>query len=266
MAGSVFETMVCGVDGTPASDVAVRQATSLADEGSKLVLVSVVDEASAAAATAPGGGVVLPPPTAELENEALGEAAEAVRKGRPGLSVETAVLEGPVLQTLLEALSDRQATVAVVGRHGHSRLAGLLLGSAMTKLLHDAPCAVLVAGSSGEDGPFPRSVVVGYDGSEQAAAAVRAAAEVAHRTGAALDALCARGGKEVDVDTLQASLTALAPGVSLTVEDDDPVDALVSAGADLVVVGSRGLHGMKSLGSVSERVAHKAHCSVLVVR
>ena len=105
MAGSVFETMVCGVDGTPASDVAVRQATSLADEGSKLVLVSVVDEASAAAATAPGGGVVLPPPTAELENEALGEAAEAVRKGRPGLSVETAVLEGPVLQTLLEALS-----------------------------------------------------------------------------------------------------------------------------------------------------------------
>ena len=70
----------------------------------------------------------------------------------------------------------------------------------------------------------------------------------------------------MDVDTLQASLTALAPGVSLTVEDDDPVDALVSAGADLVVVGSRGLHGMKSLGSVSERVAHKADCSVLVVR
>ena len=30
--------------------------------------------------------------------------------------------------------------------------------------------------------------------------------------------------------------------------------------------GSRGLHGVKALGSVSERVAHRAACSVLVVR
>jgi nucleotide-binding universal stress UspA family protein len=49
---------------------------------------------------------------------------------------------------------------------------------------------------------------------------------------------------------------------------DDPVRALVAAAADadLVVVGSRGLHGLKSLGSVSERVAHDARCSTLVVR
>jgi nucleotide-binding universal stress UspA family protein len=49
---------------------------------------------------------------------------------------------------------------------------------------------------------------------------------------------------------------------------DDPVKALVtaSADADLLVVGSRGLHGLKALGSVSERVAHQAHCSTLVVR
>ena len=39
-----------------------------------------------------------------------------------------------------------------------------------------------------------------------------------------------------------------------------------SAGADLIVLGSRGLHGLKSLGSVSERVAHRAPCSTLIVR
>jgi nucleotide-binding universal stress UspA family protein len=39
-----------------------------------------------------------------------------------------------------------------------------------------------------------------------------------------------------------------------------------SESADLVVVGSRGLRGLKSLGSVSERIAHRASCSVLVVR
>jgi nucleotide-binding universal stress UspA family protein len=36
--------------------------------------------------------------------------------------------------------------------------------------------------------------------------------------------------------------------------------------ADLIVVGSRGLRGLKALGSVSERIAHQASCSVLVVR
>ena len=40
----------------------------------------------------------------------------------------------------------------------------------------------------------------------------------------------------------------------------------VAIEADLLVVGSRGLHGMKALGSVSERVAHEAKCSVLIVR
>jgi nucleotide-binding universal stress UspA family protein len=33
-----------------------------------------------------------------------------------------------------------------------------------------------------------------------------------------------------------------------------------------VVVGSRGLHGFPALGSVGERVAHRARSSVLVVR
>jgi len=47
-----------------------------------------------------------------------------------------------------------------------------------------------------------------------------------------------------------------------------PVDELtvLSERADLVVVGSRGLKGLRALGSVSERVAHRAHSPVLVVR
>jgi nucleotide-binding universal stress UspA family protein len=41
---------------------------------------------------------------------------------------------------------------------------------------------------------------------------------------------------------------------------------LASQRCDLVVVGHRGLHGVGSLGSVSERVSHRADGSVLVVR
>jgi nucleotide-binding universal stress UspA family protein len=170
-----------------------------------------------------------------------------------------------VLPTLLRALADEKATLAVVGRHGHSRLAGLVLGSAMTTVLLDAPCSVLVAGADRVES-WPRSLVVGYDGSEQADEAVRVAAGVAGRTQAPLEAVCARGGKDGDLEALQARLTEIAPGTGLTVEDKEPVAALVDADADLVVVGHRGLHGMKALGSVSERVAHKANSSVLVVR
>jgi nucleotide-binding universal stress UspA family protein len=49
--------------------------------------------------------------------------------------------------------------------------------------------------------------------------------------------------------------------------DADPVAALLDQArlADLLVVGSLSLHGLRALGSVSERVAHGSSCSVLVV-
>ncbi len=54
--------------------------------------------------------------------------------------------------------------------------------------------------------------------------------------------------------------------------DSGAAEAVVAAaekiGADLIAVGTRGLTGIKHvlMGSVAERVAHTAHCSVLVVR
>ena len=49
---------------------------------------------------------------------------------------------------------------------------------------------------------------------------------------------------------------------------DEIVKAATRFRADLIVMGSRGLTGMKRmfLGSVSNRVTRHAHCSVLVVR
>jgi len=47
----------------------------------------------------------------------------------------------------------------------------------------------------------------------------------------------------------------------------DAIGVLVerSRTVDLVVVGSRGVRGLRAIGSVSERVAHQAHCTALVV-
>lgn len=49
---------------------------------------------------------------------------------------------------------------------------------------------------------------------------------------------------------------------------DEIVDAAKELGADMIVMGSRGWGGVRSvlLGSVSERVTHLAHCPVLIVR
>jgi nucleotide-binding universal stress UspA family protein len=49
-----------------------------------------------------------------------------------------------------------------------------------------------------------------------------------------------------------------------------PVPAICSCAewnrASLIVIGARGVTGVRALGSVSERVAHAAACSVLVAR
>jgi len=69
-------------------------------------------------------------------------------------------------------------------------------------------------------------------------------------------------GGEADVEAARR----IAPDVEEL--EGKPVDELtvLSERADLVVVGSRGLKGLRALGSVSERVAHRAHSPVLVVR
>ena len=112
--------------------------------------------------------------------------------------------------------------------------------------------------------PWPRSIVVGIDGSDGSLAAAAVAQDVAARTGSTVRLLVARGASPADVAT--EALTD--SGYDLAFSDEKPVPALLEAArdADLLVVGSRGLTGLRALGSVSERVAHHAPCSLLVVR
>ena len=60
--------------------------------------------------------------------------------------------------------------------------------------------------------------------------------------------------------------------VSSRLEEGQPADKIVKIakdeGVDVIVIGSRGLSGVKEwlLGSVSDRVADKADCPVLIVK
>jgi nucleotide-binding universal stress UspA family protein len=142
-----------------------------------------------------------------------------------------------------------------------------------------------------------RNVVVGTDGSETAAIAVRHAARLAGAFGARLTVVTAyTPGQGVDAQELEkapedirwrlrdaggaedlashAKDLAREAGVTdvrTRVAAGDPASALIDAAedtlADVIVVGSKGMTGASRfvLGSVPNKVSHHAPCDVLIV-
>jgi nucleotide-binding universal stress UspA family protein len=141
-------------------------------------------------------------------------------------------------------------------------MVGITLGSVATHLLHETACSVLVARAPSDRRRWPQTIVVGVDGSRSSEAAFEAATGLALRLGATVRAVAATKEPLVDLDAARE----LAPGLETI--DETAVHALhvLSEEADLIVVGSRALRGIRALGSVSERIGHEARCSVLVVR
>jgi nucleotide-binding universal stress UspA family protein len=128
-------------------------------------------------------------------------------------------------------------------------------------------------------------IVVGIDGSRGGDRALEWAAAEAARSGAVLEGhACYDPGyvfisrEEVQMSLKRAIETAgihvaeIAPGVTfegVTHEGPAAKDLIdVSKGADLLVVGSRGLGGFSGLflGSVSQQCALHAHCPIVIVR
>jgi nucleotide-binding universal stress UspA family protein len=143
-----------------------------------------------------------------------------------------------------------------------------------------------------------KRIVVGTDGSDTASLAVRHAIELAKATGASLDVVSAfepatsplspeekaevpgdvqyevSGREEVNTILERAAAGAEKAGVDAATHarEGDPADALLDVaeetGADLLVVGNKGMTGAKRflLGSVPNKVSHHAPCSVFIVR
>ena len=231
---TLFERVLAGADGSEAGLEATLQAARLVAPGGSLEVFTAVYLAEATRT-----GLSAPRVAAQLEHEAAEANREALALAGSGASGR--IVNGPAAHSLLSALEAGDVGLVVVGTHGHRRAAEMLLGGVAGELLHAAPCSVLVARPPADPARFPQAVVAGSDGSPDAQLAVGVAEHLAQRFDASVRVIAAEA---------------------------DPVGTLVDASreADLLVVGSRGLRGLKALGSVSERVAHEAACSVLVVR
>jgi nucleotide-binding universal stress UspA family protein len=141
-------------------------------------------------------------------------------------------------------------------------------------------------------------IVVGTDGSETAGEAVRQAIDLAKLTGAQLSIVSAyqpvssrrvQGeqldapadvqheiGPREDVNLVLEAAAAEARKAEVEAQvhpvQADPADAILNVaeetGADLIVVGNKGMTGARRyfLGSVPNNVSHHAPCSVIIVR
>ena len=120
-------------------------------------------------------------------------------------------------------------------------------------------------------GPYA-TVLVGTDGSDTAMRAVRRAGEVATASEARL-VVAFVGDPEYGREALDRAIAELAgsvPPAETRLLSGDPADALLGLAtaerADLIVVGNKGMAGAQRflLGSVPNKISHRAGCDVLV--
>lgn len=280
MAGEV----VVGADGTFCSLAAVRWAAEMAVARQReLVLVHAVGHAAGQRDSEWEAAV------AAEAAEVVERAAEYVRHREPDLKVRTEV----DLDTPARCLVRRSATAAlvVVGTRRTSQTQHVYSGSLSYEILAGATCSAAVVPPVG--GFLDNRVVVGVDGSADGSVALREAALEAERmdsvlvvvhawqeppvlraTGWVAPEVVARVRDREDA-TLRESVSVLRgehPGVRVRTHlvQAPPAAALLTAAAHarLLVVGSRGVHGVARvpLGATSHAVILHSRCPVLVAR
>lgn len=142
------------------------------------------------------------PCPATSDNQEIADAAtnalERAREDAVSASPTGKIVRGRPADALISEVEREQDTLLVVGSHGLGRLAGFVLGSTATEVIHKAPSSVLVARSGSASDRFPNKIVVGVDGSKESAAAYTVARRLAERFDAELWPVVAHGGKAVD--------------------------------------------------------------------
>jgi nucleotide-binding universal stress UspA family protein len=297
-----LRTIVVGVDFSPASEVACRQALGLARlRGARVVLAAV-----AAIPDPPEGLPASMRATADaylaiLRRRVTEEQSELVTLGErlsgQGAEISHVLVDGHPDEALVTAATDLGADLLVVGAHGRRGI-GRILGSVAEKVVRTAGCPVLVARGAADaaDGGY-RRILAATDFSDAADRGLDLALELvagdgtvelvhfwslpplsrAHASDAVAEVLDDLGrGLQAEARRRGTDAVAARDGSRGTVRyqlrEGDPRDGIldlaVAAGADLVAVGSHGRRGLGRLllGSVAQAIVRHAPCSVVVTR
>ena len=287
----VANSVVVGVDGSEGSFEALIWATHHAQRAGLPLQVITITEIPAVYTAA--GVPALPLGSTfdslvlqgvDINNRAIDDALAFDL----GITVSGQAIVGTPVVNLVEATPP--GDVLVVSATSQKTRMTDVLGSVATGVVHRAHGPVVVVhGPVPHDAPLKR-IVVGIDGHDESKTAVHWACALAAASGAALDVVHAWeypyrtkdavfGSPQADMqrdateftESLIAGLSdADRAAISTThVLEGLTADVLVDTAkdADLVVVGSRGRGGVRSLllGSVSRKVVQHASCTVAVV-
>jgi nucleotide-binding universal stress UspA family protein len=161
----------------------------------------------------------------------------------------------------------------VIGSHGGSRAGGMMLGSVVTQIAHRCEQPLLIARRVVDHGDFPEAVLFATDGSADSWAAARVVARMASLRDADVHVVHVPDGSGGASRQVHEQLLLITGAMGRPSGFQDKLGAVPericqaarACQSSLVVMGRRGVGGIKALGSVSERVAHRASCSVLLV-
>lgn len=268
---------VCGLDHSAGARAAARFAADLAERLSlRTVLVYVVQpplpQRTASAATESTDWALID----ELRAAGTNLLDEVVNELGPSREISTELRFGEASGAIATVAAESRAAFVVVGSRGLGSIESLLLGSVSRRLATHGPCPTVIVPDSGatlDDAP----IMCAVDDSDESRAAAATAATLSDRLGVGLLLVHALPdeARSGDGDELLARLVVengLGTSVQRIVVRGEPaeaiVDASISHGAGMIVIGSRGRGALASaaLGSVSSAVAGRARCAVVVVR
>jgi nucleotide-binding universal stress UspA family protein len=151
-----FGTILVATDGSDDSDAAVEAALDLAhDTNGRLLVLSVVPEASGDAAGEGDGADPGAEPPARDEDEEVIEANDLTNDVVDhavewGIEATPLVWEGEPADAILAAAESEGADVIVIGSSGRSGVGRMLMGSVSDDVIRRAPVPVMVVRAARE--------------------------------------------------------------------------------------------------------------------
>jgi nucleotide-binding universal stress UspA family protein len=146
-----IHTIMHPTDFSAQSGCALRLACSLArDYGAHLIILHVADEPPIASAE----GIMIPP-TGDFMAEARAD-LEQLELPDAHIRAERRLERGDPVREILHVADDVRADLIVMGTHGRTGLARLLMGSVAEQVVRQASCPVLTLKT-----PVPEEVTAG---------------------------------------------------------------------------------------------------------
>lgn len=260
-AAALFANPLCAVDGSAGSLLAVEQTTALVGAGGHITVLEGTSGPDRYQSPA-----ILPGDAAHNLEAALEIARAAGVTSRAEVDPDY-----PPARMIVDRAADY--SMLAMGAPHTSWMAGAITASATDAAISHLPTALLIAREIGPEEGARRIVVAsdGADGSDELVELARELAELQDAEVVLVHATARR--RRSSTERVQAQTKALQEALGVRADVDSRegraheviIAAAASLGASLIVMGSRGLHGPRAIGSVSRHVMHDAPCSVLLV-